>query len=135
MKQLEITDFYCSKADFYDWHYHCRRLWSSTLFLFKIKVFKLMYHFARAQTHLENDHFPDDWHAFGASLPRSHVLNEQTFELIMRNRVLTVAELQQTGYQQPTLEEIEHFDQASLQEFLDATFSFEELLMAQSQVR
>jgi len=132
--QLKITDFYCSATEFGDPEYHFTRLWKSTLFLFKVKVFKLMYHYARVQTGRSEGNFPDKWYAFGASLPNSHVLHPDTFRSLMQGRNLSLDELQHAGYEQMSIEDAERFDQGTAQQFLEAVFTHKEMGLAAGQV-
>lgn len=132
--QLEITDFYCSSTDFADREYHVDRLYRSTLNYFKIKFFKLMFHHVRAQTHRLYPQLPQGWHEFGAKLPRSHVLHEKTFQLIMETRFPTITELQNTGYNQMSANDIEIFDQGTIEDYLATVFTVQDFALANGQV-
>jgi len=132
--QLKMTDFYCSATEFSDQEYHFTRLWKSTLFLFKVKVFKLMYHHARVQASRREGQFPDRWYAFGASLHVSHPLHPDTFRSLMQGRDLSIEELQKAGYAQMSTQDIELFDQGSADQFLAAVFTLKEMTLAAGQV-
>lgn len=133
--QLKMTDFYCSAIEFSDPEYHFTRLWKSTLFLFKVKVFKLMYHYARVQGSRTEGNFPDKWYAFGASLHISHPLHPDTFRSLMHGRNLSIDELQHAGYAQMSTEDIELFDQGTSDQFLAAVFTHREMTLAAGQVQ
>lgn len=128
--QKLITDFYCTNEEFQSRDYHVDRLWRQTLHLFKIKAFGLMFYYVRAQSAIPEGHFPTGWHAFGHTLPQSHVLHHNTFMEIMLRRDMTAQKMQSIGYNQMTIEEIEAFDQSSIDEYLRATFSPDEFVFA-----
>lgn len=134
--QLEVTNFYCSAADFADPTYHYDRLWRNSIFMYKIKVFKLMFHYARAQSNLAVQQLPVNWSGFGDSLPVSHVMNKKTFCMIMEERYKgDVDALQKVGYSQLTAHQIELFDQSSEGEFLKTSFTLNEFVMAACSVQ
>lgn len=130
--QLEVTNFFCSAAEFQDLEYHYDRLWRSAFHMFKIKIYKLMFHYVRRQTELSAGHFPPGWHELGQRLPVNHVLHKETFRSILVSRNQTVAELQRTGYKQMSEHEIELFDQSSAEEFLKSNFTLNEFVFAAS---
>ena len=132
--QLAMTNFFCSAEEFSDMGYHFDRIWRQTLFMFKIKAFKLMYHYARHQANLTNGVFPANWHEFGETLPENHVLNRNTFMMLMANRSLTIEDLQQTGYKQLSIHEVELFDQSTCEDFMKATFTLNEFVYASCRV-
>ncbi len=132
--QLEVTNFFCNAAEFSDNEYHIDRLWRSTLFLFKVKVFKLMFWYAKRETNLNVNHLPPAWNQFGETLPASHVLNRSTFRLILLARNLTIEQLQRIGYAQMSVHEVELFDQSSLEDYLKANFTLNEFILAAGQV-
>jgi hypothetical protein len=132
--QLEVTNFYCSADEFADIEFHIDRLWRSSLFLFKVKAFRLMYHYARAQSAIIASNLPPEWFAFGQSLPVSHVFNKATFRMILMARNQSVEELQRVGYTELSIHEIELFDQSTIEEYLKSTFTVNELVLAAGQV-
>lgn len=132
LTQLELTNFFCTAAEFNDMGYQFDRIWRQTLFLFKVKAFKLMYHYATHQTNIVNGTFPPHWHQFGDSLPENHVMNRNTFMMLMANRMLSIEDLQQTGYKQLSIHEVELF--STCEEFLKSTFTLNEFVYAASRV-
>jgi len=132
--QKKMTDFYCTADDFASFEYHFDRLWRSALLWFKIKKYKLMYHRVRHESSLKNGTFPAGWHEFGATLSPTHVLHQETFTIIMRTRDHDLVHLQQLGYKQLSIHEIEVFDQMSSMDYLSALFSKEEFALAAAQV-
>lgn len=129
-----MTNFFCTAAEFNDIGYHFDRIWRQTLFMFKIKAFKLMFHYATHQANVANGVFPQLWHEFGERLPENHVLNRNTFLMLMANRMLSITDLQQTGYKQLSIHEVELFDQSTCEEYLKSTFTLNEFVYAASQV-
>lgn len=61
-------------------------------------------------------------------------MNRNTFMMLMANRMLSMADLQKTGYKQLTIHEVELFDQSTCEEFLKSTFTLNEFVYAASQV-
>jgi hypothetical protein len=136
LTQLEVTNFYCSATDFADPEYHYDRLWRSNLYMFKMKVFKVMFHYARVQSNQAVQHFPENWSEFGSTLPINHVLNQDTFKMIMVERYKgDVKELQKAGYSQLTVHQVELFDQCSAAEYLKSSFTLNEFVMAACRVQ
>lgn len=133
--QLEVTNFFCNAIEFNDPDYHMDRLWRSTMFLFKVKVFKLMFWYARRESNLNVNHLPPAWNHFGETLPASHVLHRGTFRLILLARNQTIQQLQQIGYAQMSVHEVELFDQSSVEDYLKAHFTLNEFILAASQVQ
>lgn len=133
--QLEVTNFFCNANEFNDPEYHIDRLWRSTLFLFKIKVYKLMFWYAKRESNLAANNLPPNWHHFGETLPASHVLNRATYRLILQARNQTIQQLQQIGYAQMSVHDVELFDQSSLEDYLKANFTLNEFILAASQVQ
>lgn len=125
-----MTDFYCTAEEFRSVEYHIDRLWRQDLHFFKIKAFRLMYHYVRAQSALQEGNFPAGWHEFGAGLPLSHVLHRETYRNIMHRRMQSIEVLQVLHYNQLTVAEIEQFDQASTEQYLQTAFSVEEFIYA-----
>lgn len=94
-----------------------------------------MYHYARAQSLRREGRFPDKWATFEANLPVSHVLQENTFKLIMYARDQSIEELQAAGYETMTTEDVELFDQGTAQDFLEAVFHRKEFALAAGQLQ
>jgi hypothetical protein len=135
MIQLELTNFFCSAADFQDRNFHYDRIWRHLLYMFKIKIFKLMFHYVRVQSNVVDGNFPQGWHTFSDQLQACHVLNRETFHKIMNARNQELEELQAIGYKQLSLHEIELFDQSSTREFLKANFTLNEFVLAAGEVQ
>jgi hypothetical protein len=130
---MEVTNFFCSAAEFNDQEFHFDRLWRHGLFMFKIKYFNLMFWYAKTQSNNGGANLPEEWHAFGENLPIYHLYHKQTFREILMNRHHTVEELQRIGYTHLSTHEVELFDQSSLNEHLKATFTLSEFVFAASQ--
>lgn len=132
--QLEMTDFYCSAIDFADRDYHVDRIYRHTLYFFKIKHFKLMFHHVRAQAHRVEPQLPPGWHEFGANLPQGHVLHYETFKTLMDTKIPSIEQLQSTAYNQLSMSDIEVFDQSSVAEYLASVFTVQDFAIAAGQV-
>lgn len=133
--QLKITDYFCTKARFDDWDYHCKRLWKNTLTFYKIKAFRKTYHCIGRQLRQKVGSFPEGWKAFEKTLDKTHVLHRETFRLILVSRNYNVEQMQSIGYKHMSIHEIERFDQSTIDEFLESVFTQEEFVFAAGQVR
>uniref|UniRef100_A0A7S3M5Z4 Uncharacterized protein n=1 Tax=Spumella elongata TaxID=89044 RepID=A0A7S3M5Z4_9STRA len=128
--QLEVTDFFCSAEQFADPEYLIDKIWRHSLFMYKVKAFKLMFHFAKDQEQLDDDRLPVGWHYFGDNLPNCHVMNQGIFKAIMRERNLSIADLQRNCYMTLSTHEIELFDQSNAEEYLKSLFTLNEFVKA-----
>lgn len=136
LKQQEVTTYFCSNADWQDEEFHYDRLWRSSLYLFKLKVFKLTFTYGVVQSKLAASVFPAQWSEFGATLPSSHIMNKETFRAIMMERYKgMVCDLQKAGYAQLSDHQIELFDQSSVSEYLKSTFTLNEFVMAATRLQ
>jgi hypothetical protein len=132
--QLEVTNFFCSAAEFQDSEFHFDRLWRHYFFLFKVKTFKMMFWHAKTIANNGAANWPAGWFDLEGTLKRSHVFHRETFRTIMLNRNLTIEELQRIGYTHMSIHEVELFDQSNIQEYLKSTFTLQELVLAASLV-
>jgi hypothetical protein len=135
LKQQEVTAYFCTGAEWKDEDFHYDRLWRSSLYLFKLKMFKLTFTYGMVQSKLTDPQFPVNWSEFGSTIPTCHVMNKGTFRAIMMERYKgVVSDLQKVGYAQLSDNQIEMFDQSSASEYLDSLFSGSEFAMAASRL-
>ena len=132
--QRPLPYWFCIKEEFGSIDFHHDRLWRTTLYFLRIKAFSKMFHAVRAEVNRAEGVFPDNWNEFGALLPISHVLHQETFKLIMMDRNLSIVELQQVGYTELSPQEIEQFDLGTISDFLQRNFSLREFALAAGQV-
>ena len=94
----------------------------------------MMFWHAKTIANTGAENWPAGWHDLEGTLQRSHVFHRETFRTLLLIRNLTIEDLQRIKYTNMSIHDVELFDQSTIQEYLKATFTLQELVLAASLV-